>query len=578
MIRRFAALVSALALVAACGGGRTVELAPPVAEPATVRATSSGELIGFSVDAVGAHVWRSVPFAAPPVGDLRWRAPRPVSAWDGMREALDHAPWCVQMQTALDGRDAEIGALAGQEDCLYLNVYAPAMTAEQAAAANLPVMMWIHGGGNVWGRAEQYDASVLAARHNVLVVVIQYRLGPLGWFAHPAIRASGETPDDETANFAVLDMVAALEWIQAEIDAFGGDPSRVTIFGESAGGHNVGALLASPKAAGLFHRAILQSGSFMSMPLSEAEGLTGDDPDAGLRVARRLVDGEAEPTAEMLRAVSADALFDAYETRDDDFEPPRIIADGVALPIEGIEAALNDPATFNSVPIISGTNRDELKLFFLFNTELTRQVLGRFPRARDPDLYDAASDYQSRMWRLNAVDSPARRTTAGGHEDFYAYRFDWDEARRVFVSDFAQLFGAAHSLEIPFVFGNFNFLGEADRFVFTEANAPGRFALSDAMMSYWANFAATGAPGRGVDGDLPEWAAWSSEAGDENLMVFDSPADGGWRMIADQETETRIVTELLADDRLDEPESQCQVFDAMVAWRESAEALRPSTC
>lgn len=559
---RRALMMFCFVLLAACGGKKPEAAAPHVAEPASLRRVSGGEVIGYASG--GAHAWRALPFAAPPIADLRWRAPRPPKAWSGRREALKPAPWCPQVLNALDGVDPKrYGEIVGQEDCLYLDIYAPAMSAQEAAGARLPVMMWIHGGSNVWGRAEQYDASALAARQKVIVVVVQYRFGFLGWFAHEALRAGGSLPQDASPNFGTLDQIRALEWIRDEIGAFGGDAQRVTVFGESAGGHNVAALLVSPLAKGLFHRAIIQSGSFQTVSLAKAEGLEGDRPDSGRAIAAKLLPGGV--TGEKLRALPVKTLFAAYSTRQRDFDPPRVIADGIVLPAGGMLSALADPALYNSVPVITGTNRDEARFFNLLQPQLVKRAYGRFLVARDPVFFERLSDYQSRTWRAAAVDEPANAMVAGGHAKVWAYRFDWDEEGRVFVSHLDELIGAAHSMEIPFVFGRFTHLGALDRFAFTPANAPGRLALSDAMMSYWAHFAATGEPGQGVDGRQPAWKPWSSSAVDPKLLVLDTDQGGGVRMIADQESFARIGRELFADPAVPEVR-RCMVFAATKYW------------
>lgn len=558
-------ILAALALaVSSLGAPGDAAAATP--DAVTARTVSGGAVVGYVDAATGAHAWRAVPFAAPPVGDLRWRAPRPPAAWTGQRSAVNPAPWCPQQLSALDGVGKERwGEIVGQEDCLYLDVYAPPMSAAQAAGARLPVMMWIHGGSNTWGRAEQYDGSALAARFNVIVVVVQYRLGALGWMSLDALRQGGTLPDDASANFGTLDQIRALEWIAADIGAFGGDAGRVTIFGESAGGHNVAALLASPRAKGLFHRAIIQSGSFRSEPAQTAEGASGGGPASATAVAGRILGKDRPVDGAALRAASLDALFGAYRTAGGRIEPFRIIADGVTLPAAGISSVLDDPSAYNAVPVITGANRDEVKLFNALNPELVWRLFGVLPMARDQAYYDAVSDYPSRMWRANAVDTPAGRMVAGGLPSVWAYRFDWDEEGRVLFTDLGKLLGAGHSLEIPFVFGHFRLLGAFDRFAFTRQNAQRRIALSDAMMSYWVNFAATGAPGRGVDGALPEWKAWSHASGAERIMLLDSVADGGVRMSADLETPDRIVADLLADPRLKTPEQRCAVL-ARTAW------------
>jgi para-nitrobenzyl esterase len=455
---------------------------------------------------------------------------------------------------------AKFGEIAGQEDCLYLDVYAPPMTEAEASAAKLPVMVWIHGGSNTWGRAEQYNGSALAARFKVVVVVVQYRLGALGWMAHPALREGSSLTDDASPNFGMLDQIRALEWVRDDVAAFGGDISRVTIFGESAGGQNVAALVASPRAKGLFQRAIIQSGSFRSEPMAVAEGTEGKKPQSGLAVGERLVGSGQPVTGAALRAVSVKAIYDAYRVGTRDVDPYRVIADGITLPAAGLDSVIDSPTAFNSVPVITGTNRDEMKLFNALNPKMVKYTLGLLPAARDKALYEAASLYPSRMWRANAVDVPANRMVKGGHAPVWGYRFDWDEQGKVLTTDLGQLLGAGHSIEIPFVFGHFQLLGAFDQYAFTKDNAPGRIALSDSMMSYWVNFATTGAPGRGVDGRLPEWKTWSNASDADRLMIFDSTAGGGVRMSKDQESGERIVRDLMADPTIPTNDQRCEIL------------------
>jgi para-nitrobenzyl esterase len=575
MVRLLSAVVALL--LAACSTAPTAPVVPQ-RDPATMRTISTGGLEGYVAASNGAHVWRAIPFAAPPVGALRWRAPRPPAHWEGVRAANTPSPWCTQVLSALDGVPKQRwGELAGQEDCLYLDVYAPPMTADVARTSKLPVMMWIHGGSNTWGRAAQYDGSVLAARHNVIVVIVQYRLGPMGWFAHDSIRSGGTLPEDASPNFANLDHIRALEWIRDEIGAFGGDAGRVTIFGESAGGHDVAGLLVSPRAKGLFHRAIVQSGSFRTVSMAEAEGLEGNRADSGGAVATKLMHG-APVTGDALRAVPLKDLYGAYDTSRAGFDPPRMIADGIVLPATGIAPVLDQPATFNAVPVILGTNRDEMKLFNALDPRLVTQVLGRFPQPRDKAFYEAASTYPTQIWRVAAVNTPAQRMTSGGHPAVWTYRFDWDEEGRVFVTHLDELLGAGHSLEIPFVFGHFKLLGAFDRFAFTKENAPGRLALSDAMMSYWANFAATGDPGRGVKGDLPAWTPWSNAAGAPNAMLFDTPKSGGPRMSAEHLGAEDVFRGLFQDPVLATPVRQCAVYTATIRFNPELAGAEKARC
>jgi len=568
---RWTALLLPLALLAACSD--PVEAPPPEPAEETRRTISQGELVGFRAE-TGAQVWRGIPFAAPPVGDLRWRAPRPAGGWDGAYEALAFAPRCAQVTNALNQSEGlDPGLLVGEEDCLYLNVYAPS---DAEPGEDLPVMVWIHGGGNVWGRASNYDGSVLAETENVVIVTIQYRLGPLGWFAHEAIRDSAETPADRAANFALLDMIAALDWVGNEIAAFGGDPARVTIFGESAGGHNVAGLLVSPLAEGLFHRAIIQSGSLDSLSLEEAEAVDSPRPNPSQTATAAFApSGEAAA----MRAASLEALFTAYGFPDTAIEVPIMIADGVSLPVDGLRGALAREGGFNAVPVITGTNRDEMKLFNLLNDQLTRQWFGLIYRAKDPDFYNVLSEYQGRMWRIGAVDETANRLRSAGHEAVYGYRFDWDEAGRALTMDFAELLGAAHAMEIPFVFSRFELFGDLDRVIFNDDNAEGREALSRAMGGYWSRFAAEGAPGDGGNPALPDWPVWGDQA---RLMRFDSPADGGpAELISGADSLERLIADLRRDDRLSD-DQRCAIAatlgDRFIASKSDVAAISSLDC
>ncbi|MFZ4070972.1 MAG: carboxylesterase/lipase family protein [Caulobacterales bacterium] len=558
MIRTFAAALIACAVSLSAAAQARPE-----------RVVSTGALAGVADG--GAEIWRGIPFAAPPVGELRWRAPRKPAAWQGRRDATKPAPWCPQVLSALDGAPRkEWGKLVGQEDCLTLDVYAPFMRAAEAKTAKLPVMVWIHGGSNVWGRSQQYNASELAARERVVVVVAQYRLGPLGWFAHSALRANPQIPDDESANFAQLDHVRALEWVRDEIGVFGGDPARVTIFGESAGGQNVAALLVSPRAKGLFHRAIVQSGSLRSEPLAKAEGADGDAMDTGRGIATRLLNG-APASGAALRAAPLAAIYKAYDSTREGRDLPRVIADGVTLPKDGIEAALADPARRISVPTILGSTRDEMKLFNALNPALSKRAFGVFPQARDPVLFEAMSLYPSRNWRATAVDRPAAVLTATGNADVWTYRFDWADQGRFLLTDLSQMLGAAHSMEIPFVFGHFQFFGAFDRYMFTRENEAGRFELSNQMMSAWGAFAHSGDPG----GD---WARYQPTGAAPSVMLFNARSAGGSRMIADRESQARLIADLFADQTLKTNARRCQVFKVMLAWNKEMVGMDDGRC
>jgi para-nitrobenzyl esterase len=223
--------------------------------------TSSGLTQGYKKG--GVVYWDDIPYAEPPIGELRWKAPREITNNKNIILPKDNN-YCVQRPSSLGGPGGN-GLFVGTEDCLYLDIQAPAKRESDL----LPVMFWIHGGGNTSGLKDLYDFNKMVKRHNVIVVRVNYRLGPFGWFTHPSIQDL-QSGIDKTSNFGTLDLIAALNWVQANISSFGGDPDNVTIFGESAGGHNVFSLLVSKQSKGLFHKAISMSGYTTSIAPDKA--------------------------------------------------------------------------------------------------------------------------------------------------------------------------------------------------------------------------------------------------------------------------------------------------------------------
>jgi para-nitrobenzyl esterase len=564
-------------LVLACGS----EPPPgPRADPATRRTVSQGELVGFAKD--GAHVWRAIPFARPPVGELRWRAPLPPEPWPGVREALAFGSACVQFAGPLGGPDGEdAGAPRGSEDCLTLNVYAPASGGEK-----LPVMFWIHGGGNTIGDAHVYDASHLAAMQGVVVVTTHYRLGAFGWFAHPALRGEGTSADDRSGNFGTLDLVRALEWVRDEIARFGGDPARVTIFGESAGARNVFSLLLSPRATGLFQGAIVQSGGTMTSTFAEAEArhaASANEVLARLLVAdgsavdpqaahARVAEWSDTQIARYLRGKRAEEILARYDGSrlGGMYDCPQLFRDGAVLPAGEPLDVFATPGGYNAVPTIVGTNRDETKLFMAFGSPFVTRIFGIPLRLADPARYDVHAEYGSLLWKASGVDEPLAVMRRSQGPSVFGYRFDWDEEPKLLWLDFAKLFGAAHGLEIPFIFGRLD-VGRGNRFVFDEARRPAAELLSARMVSYWTQFAATGDPGRGRDGALPPWLAWDDSRPDApKFMVFDTEADGGVRMSSESVTRQALLERVLAESRFGEPPERCAFLREMIPRNLSA--------
>jgi para-nitrobenzyl esterase len=556
---------------------------PPahVADPSSRRSTVSGEVVGFQ-DAHGGQAWLGIPYAAPPVGALRWRAPQPPGGWSGVREALAFGSPCTQYASAFAGvNTAKPGTPVGSEDCLYANVYAPRFAGDQVpkGSARLPVMVWIHGGGNSIGEAGFYDGGHLAVAENVIIVSINYRLGPFGWFRHAALRGEGATPEDRSGNFGTLDTMRALQWVRDNISGFGGDPNNVTVFGESAGGTNVYMLLLAAGAHGLFERAIVESGGLSMSSLAEAEDL--DDTQPGHRNSSNEVlltlfvrDGMAadRTAAQAHLAAMSPVQVEQYLRGKSNFEilaaytpmpgagmidMPKVFAEGVVLP-EGDPLQHLTQGDYNQVPVIVGTNRDENKLFMFADPRWVRRIFWVVPRLRDEQRYNLTAEYLSKMWKATGADQPAAAMRAVQGPSVFVYRFDWDEEPTMLGAQLSVMLGAAHGFEIPFVFGHFD-LGREGNVIFTDENEPGRVALSTQMMAYWAQFAASGSPGRGRNGDLFAWTAWDNADG-AKFVVFDTPANGAVRMSNAALTPASVVAAVGADPRLATPLEKCGVY------------------
>jgi para-nitrobenzyl esterase len=528
-----------------------------IADPASRRSTPAGDVVGFT-GRYGSHVWLGIPFAAPPVGAQRWRAPAPPESWTEPRQALSFGSPCVQYASPLGGIDtAAANTPVGDEDCLYVNVYAPTTA---TPASRLPVMVWIHGGGNTIGAAELYDGGNLAATSGVVVVTVNYRLGPFGWFRHPAIRAGAAGDSEASGNFATLDLIRALKWVRESIVAFGGDPGRVTIFGESAGGTNVVTLMLSPMASGLFHRAIVQSGGIRMSPPEAGESAAAAHADQSVNTseqieARLRARGNAPvetDIARLLRETPAHDLLTLYTPMRGIgmIRMPTAFRDGTVLPRQEHLDRLRRPDGWNQVPVLLGTNRDEMRLFMFASPTWVRRVLWVLPRLNEPEQFDAVAEHLSRNWKALGVDELAAAMQASGARDVFTYRFDWDEEPSILGADLARMLGASHGFEIPFVFGHFDLGREGSR-IFTRDNEPGRVALSREMMARWTRFAADGTPG------------WPPAP---TTQVLDTPTGGGLRTIVEPASRDAVLAAIAADPRLPSPRDRCLAYHDLVIW------------
>ena len=458
----------------------------------TVR-VEGGLLQGTVEDDLG--VYRGIPYAAPPVGDLRWRPPQPAPKWDGVRVADQYGRACMQTNAAIANLPAP------SEDCLYLNVWTPA----KSAADKLPVLVWIHGGGFVAGApAEKLYHGEWLAKKGVVVVSIAYRLGVFGFLAHPEL--SVESPYHVSGNYGLLDMIAGLQWVQKNVAAFGGDPKRVTIQGESAGAAAVSILCASQLTKGLFRGAIAESGSSFGPVRADASfGESEPLASAEKRAVDWLSSVGVSNIAE-LRKIPAEKLQTMIPRQ---FGWARPNTDGWV--IAGDQYNLYKSGQYNDVPVLTGYNSDEGATFGTPKSQeayvqsvrekyqqFAGKILAVYPggesaaekkTARDLTR-DSTFGWNAWVW--------ARLQTETGKSKVFLYYFD--EKAEIPAGAEPGAYGARHASELPYVFRQ---LTEHDR----PAPTPKDEALSDIMRTYWTNFVKTGDP-NGTD--LPKWPAYSN--------------------------------------------------------------------
>ena len=532
--------------------------------------TSSGISIGYKSNNV-MH-WDDIPYAKPPIGELRWKAPRKINNLSQIIIPKENN-FCVQKPSGMGGSEGD-GFFSGSEDCLYLDIKTPLNKINR----KLPVMFWIHGGGNTSGLKDLYDFSTMVNRHNVVVVSINYRLGPFGWFTHPAIQGL-QTGIDKSSNFGTLDIIEALKWVQSNISLFGGDPDNVTIFGESAGGHNVLSLLASQQAKGLFHKAISQSGYTTSIDVNAAYKQDKDTPTSNhttFNIVNRILkqksinnDQETIDKSElraMLLDLKSEEFFSYYADRPSYEEIPLLTADDVVVPLIGLSNALSSKDHLNVVPTIAGSNRDEVKLWLgsaEYFVDLKFSPIGKLlgiPKVslKDEEAFEIFNHYRSSAWKLRGVDGPLRSMKEAGNKNLYAYRYDWDDHRRFIVGDFRKLIGAAHATEIPLLTGNNKLVGDYGFLIYPRG--PSKRFTSKNMMKFWANFAKEGAPGKSTNSI--KWDAYD-DADRSNFMILDRRSN--LKMSSDTISFESLVADLYKETKVTDLE-KCVVLLQMLTF------------
>jgi para-nitrobenzyl esterase len=476
-------LLAALSVAPASAAPRTPRTTP---YPPLVVQTDKGAVRGES--RAESRLFQGIPYAQPPTGDRRWQSPKPARAWSGVRDARRPGNACPQPVPAYEQKPVTAG-----EDCLNLNVTTP----DGSSGRRLPVMVWVHGGSNITGSGSTYDPAALAARGDVVVVSLNYRLGALGWLGHPGFESGHGRRGRQAGNYGLLDQQAAFRWVRRNIAAFGGDPGNVTLFGESAGSQDICAHLVSPASAGLLHKVIAQSYSCTAPARTEHEA-----QDEATRFAAAVGCGGAETPADRvtrcLRALPADRLVKAFQSASTATGP--VAGGGGVLPLQPREAL--EKGRFSHVPVLHGNTLDEFRLFVAqeFPKPITAARYERFVR----DRYGARADAILARYPAAAYPEPrialATLLTDSGtplstclHLDafhalrrsgvpVYAYQFaDRDAPPLVDVPGFDE--GAEHATELSYVFPGL--LGDLD---------PAQQRLSDTMIGYWTSFAHRGRP------------------------------------------------------------------------------------
>ncbi|HUA41337.1 MAG TPA: carboxylesterase family protein [Streptosporangiaceae bacterium] len=499
--RRGAAVIatSVLAAVTVSCTGQGTAAGPRVTRSGLVVSLSDGQLRGKQAGSTNEYL--GIPYAAPPVGPLRWRPPQPPAHWHGVRAATTFAPHCPQPAGVF-------GRASTSEDCLFLNVFAPA----GRRGSRLPVMVWIHGGGFVGGESDDYDPSGLVA-DGVIVVTINYRLGALGFLADPALASH---PGGPTGDYGLMDQQAALRWVQRNIREFGGDPRNVTLFGESAGGQSVLLQLISPGARGLFAKAIAESGGYALNPVSLASAEA-----AGRAFAAKA--GCASQTARCLRSLPVATIL-----ADQDPSGASADIDGLVL-TQQLKAALTS-GDFSHVPVIDGSNHDEWRLFVALaiaeghpvtaanyqpmiatTLRVSRRIAGLIA-ARYP-----LSHYKSPALALSAVGTDAIFSCPtllldqdlARYVPTYAYEFSDENAPSPYPS-LGFPYGAAHSFELPYLF--------TLRAVPPSLLSASQKRLAATMREDWTSFARSGVPSAA---GAPPWPRFT--AASQSMLALAPP-------------------------------------------------------
>lgn len=485
--------------------------------------------------------WFGIPYAQPPVGELRWKAPKTLKSWDGILNTTEYRSKSTQLENS---------DIVGSEDCLYLNIWRLNNKKE-----NLPVLVYVHGGGNIVGTGGEFNGSLLSKNSNCIIITINFRLGPMGWFKNESLETSD--PLDNSGNYGLLDIFKSLEWIQENIKAFGGASDNVTLIGLSAGARNILATLISPLAVGLFHKAIILSGgmtltdSVQGKDFSETlihklainDGIVSNEDEAKDWINRQS-SKELKSFLHRNDASKFVSLIGSTAIKMDLF--PHLYKDGYVIPKEGFE--LLKTGNYHKVPIILGATSSEFAGFAYRDPYWGHSVADRsiFYNNDLLQLYEDTVYYGSKLYGMFNVNQIANiLVNSKDQPEVFAYRFNWSLREDVVDMKLKTLMGACHGIDIDFITGDFmegfmkSFYSLTEHF--TEDNKIGRKMLSEIMMKYIKNFSENSNPN---SEDLPYWSPWKREDTGRTLLLDADKNKAIIKMTDFKETKIEVLEEM----------------------------------
>lgn len=505
---------------------------------------SSGRLKGVILTETKTLAWLGIPYAKPPVNQFQWKAPREVEPWDDVVLAQQFQKSSVQFVQ---------GKLLGSEDCLYLNAWRPDHT-----GTDLPVFVFLHGGGNTSGSGQDFLGDRLACETNSIIVTINYRLGAMGFFRHPALQTGN--PLDDSGNYGLLDIIHALKWVQKNISAFGGNPDNVTLAGQSAGARNALAAYISPLSKGLFHKLFIMSGGLTTATPEQGEEKANDllaelvvksEIAINHEAAQKWISSQSADTiSEFLRLQKAEQFAEIIGETGLRMSPfPHLFEDGNVIPKGGFETLSGQKAP--CIPIILGSTASEFSGFALMDPYFLPHVMSGQLDSNSGlrMLYKTAVQYGSELYASFNVEQAAEKLLLSNPElPIYSYRFRWGLSEGVIDPSMQFLLGATHGADIPFYTGDFSVVQQNfPEGIITKENKPGRLELSSIIRRYLKEFMYLGDPNME---ELPQWKKWTLDPQSSEILTLDADLEHAIVRMQKKLTTNQILSRLKQDSTL----------------------------